>query len=48
METEQKSELQQAVEQLRLVSLWEIAKTFLHIGLVSYSLAALEKLKNHW
>lgn len=29
----------------RSVSLWEIAKTFLHIGLVSYSLAALGEAK---
>lgn len=45
MGTELQSEHNQAVEQPRLVSLLEIAKTFLHIGLVSYSLAALGEAK---
>ena len=39
------NDINQEVEQPRLVSLFEIAKTFLHIGLVSYSLAALGEAK---
>ena len=37
--------INQSLERPRLVSLVEIAKTFLHIGLVSYSLAALGEAK---
>ena len=39
------NDINREVEQPRLVSLLEIAKTFLHIGLVSYSLAALGEAK---
>lgn len=39
------SEPKQSSEQDKLVSLREIAKTFLHIGLVSYSLTALGEAK---
>ncbi|WP_407313457.1 hypothetical protein [Desulfosporosinus sp. SB140] len=46
MKTEHK--ISQTLNQPRLVSLLEIAKTFLHIGLVSYSLAALGKPRNLW
>lgn len=35
----------QTEEQPRVIGLWEIAKTFFHIGLVSYSLAALSEAK---
>ena len=45
MELKTGSDINQSVEQPRLVSLFEIAKTFLHIGLVSYSLAALGEAK---
>ena len=45
MELKTGSDIDQAVEQPRQVSLFEIAKTFLHIGLVSYSLAALGEAK---
>lgn len=39
------SKINQSSEPPKLVSLFEIAKTFLHIGLVSYSLAALGEAK---
>lgn len=45
MEMKPVSKISQSSEQPRLVSLFEIAKTFLHIGLVSYSLAALGEAK---
>ncbi|SPF33854.1 Chromate transporter, chromate ion transporter family [Candidatus Desulfosporosinus infrequens] len=45
MEIKTGSEINLSLEQPRLVSLLEIAKTFLHIGLVSYSLAALGEAK---
>jgi len=45
MEMKTRSEINPSLEQPRLVSLFEIAKTFLHIGLVSYSLAALAEAK---
>ncbi|MDQ7095045.1 chromate efflux transporter [Desulfosporosinus sp. PR] len=37
--------ISQTFKQPQRVSLWEIAQTFLHIGLVSYSLAALGEAK---
>ena len=40
-----RSEINQSLEQPKLVGLFEIAKTFLHIGFVSYSLAALGEAK---
>ena len=40
-----KRKINPSLEQPKLVSLFEIAKTFLHIGLVSYSLAALGEAK---
>ena len=45
MELKTKSVINPSSDQPRLVSLFEIAKTFLHIGLVSYSLAALGEAK---
>ncbi|TGE32118.1 chromate efflux transporter [Desulfosporosinus sp. Sb-LF] len=45
MEDKPASEINPSSEQPRLVSLLEIAKTFLHIGFVSYSLAALGEAK---
>ena len=45
MEIKTGSEINLSLEQPRLVSLFEIAKTFLHIGLASYSLAALGEAK---
>jgi chromate transporter len=39
------SKVNQTLDQPRLVSLFEIAKTFFHIGLVSYSLTALGEAK---
>ena len=45
MEMKIENENNQTLEQPKLVSLFEIAKTFLHIGLVSYSLAALGEAK---
>lgn len=45
MELKTGRDIDQAVEPPRQVSLFEIAKTFLHIGLVSYSLAALGEAK---
>ena len=45
MEMKTLSKIKPSVEQPRLVSLFEIAKTFLHIGFVSYSLAALGEAK---
>jgi chromate transporter len=39
------SDINQSLETPKVVSLYEIAKTFLHIGLVSYSLAALGEAK---
>ncbi len=45
MEMKTDSKINLPVEQPRQVSLIEIAKTFLHIGLVSYSLAALGEAK---
>jgi len=45
MEIKTNSEIKQSSEQPRLVSLFEIARTVLHIGLVSYSLAALGEAK---
>ncbi len=45
MEIKTSNEINQPPEQPKLVSLFEIAKTFLHIGLVSYSLAALGEAK---
>ncbi|OLN32783.1 chromate efflux transporter [Desulfosporosinus metallidurans] len=45
MENKTERKLNQSLEQPRLVSLLEIAKTFLHIGFVSYSLAALGEAK---
>lgn len=38
-------EQKQPLEEAKVVSLFEIARTFLHIGLVSYSLAALGEAK---
>lgn len=40
-----RSEINQPLKAPRLVNFFEIAKTFLHIGLVSYSLAALGEAK---
>src|SRR5665647_41179 len=45
MEMKTVSKIDQSSEQPRTVSFFEIAKTFLHIGLVSYSLAALGEAK---
>jgi chromate transporter, chromate ion transporter (CHR) family len=45
MDNKTENELKQSSEQPRLVSFIEIAKTFLHIGFVSYSLAALGEAK---
>ncbi|MDR3585710.1 MAG: chromate efflux transporter [Desulfosporosinus sp.] len=45
MEMKTGSKNKPSLEQPRLVSLFEIAKTFLHIGFVSYSLAALAEAK---
>lgn len=45
METRRENEINQSLETPKVVSLYEIAKTFLHIGLVSYSLAALGEAK---
>lgn len=45
MEVKTKNEMNPPSEQPKLVSLFEIAKTFLHIGAVSYSLAALGEAK---
>lgn len=45
MEKKTGSETNQPIEPPKLVGLIEIAKTFLHIGLVSYSLAALGEAK---
>lgn len=45
MNTRIKCKINQPLEPPRLVSLFEIAKTFLQIGLVSYSLAALGEAK---
>jgi len=45
MEKKTRNDVNQSSEPPRLVSLIEIAKTFLHIGLVSYSLAALGEAK---
>ncbi|HWQ42324.1 MAG TPA: chromate efflux transporter [Desulfosporosinus sp.] len=45
MEKKTGSGINQPLELPRLVSLFEIAKTFLHIGLVSFSLAALGEAK---
>jgi len=45
MEVKTKNEMNPPSEQPKLVSLFEIAKTFLHIGLVAYSLAALGEAK---
>lgn len=45
MKTGTEQKINQSLEPLKLVSLLEIAKTFFHIGLVSYSLAALGEAK---
>src|SRR5665648_1132084 len=45
IKTKTEGEINRSLEQARTVSLFEIAKTFLHIGLVSYSLAALGEAK---
>jgi chromate transporter len=45
MEVKTGSEINQSLEQPKVVSLLEMAKTFLHIGVVSYSLAALGEAK---
>jgi len=45
MKVKTKSEINQSVEKPSVVSLFVIAKTFLHIGLVSYSLASLGEAK---
>ncbi|WP_088186072.1 chromate efflux transporter [Desulfosporosinus sp. FKA] len=54
MQVETNSDHNQTLEKPRLVSFFEIARTFLHIGFVSYSLAALGEAKKalvdkkHW
>ena len=54
MENKTECKLNPSPVQPRLVSLMEIAKTFLHIGFISYSLAALGEAKkalvdkNNW
>ena len=45
MKTKTESEISPSSDQSRLVSLFEIAKTFLRLGAVSYSLAALGEAK---
>ena len=45
MDKETGSEINSSLEPPKLIGLMEIAKTFLHIGLVSYSLAALGEAK---